>query len=306
MDDGKKHIAVKSNAFSPLSGNVVVPKSVASSSVVFKGVGHKLTGKNQLAFPILQAASTAYSYDLEDASTAAESDDASTAIKPMLVGKKTVLVSALQARNNARVVVSGSLDMFTDAYLAAEGSDNKAFVDELAKWAFHEKGVVKKVATKHHKRGEKDQLETYRIKDEVEFDLELSQWNGKTWVPLELDDIQMEAIMLDPYIRTTFKRLSSTSASTQYRASYKLPDTYGVFTYKIDYRRYGYTYLEHAENVIVRPFHHNEYDRFLSIAWPYYVSSFSMMAGFWVVCWLFLFNREPAGVQASGEKVKSN
>ena len=33
---------------------------------------------------------------------------------PHAVGKGTVLVAAMQARNNARVVFSGSIDMFSD------------------------------------------------------------------------------------------------------------------------------------------------------------------------------------------------
>jgi oligosaccharyltransferase complex subunit beta len=33
---------------------------------------------------------------------------------PHAVGKSTLLVAALQARNNARVVFSGSMDFFSD------------------------------------------------------------------------------------------------------------------------------------------------------------------------------------------------
>ena len=38
---------------------------------------------------------------------------------PHAVGKSTVLIAALQARNNARVVFSGSLDFFSDKFFTS-------------------------------------------------------------------------------------------------------------------------------------------------------------------------------------------
>lgn len=38
---------------------------------------------------------------------------------PHAVGKSVVLIGGMQARNNARVVFSGSLQMFSDEYLTA-------------------------------------------------------------------------------------------------------------------------------------------------------------------------------------------
>lgn len=55
---------------------------------------------------------------------------------PHAVGKNTLLIAGLQARNNARVVFSGSLDFFSDAFFnsavqkAAPGS--KRYVGFLA------------------------------------------------------------------------------------------------------------------------------------------------------------------------------
>ena len=47
---------------------------------------------------------------------------------PHAVGKNTLLVAALQARNNARVVFLGSLDFFSDEFFTASvqnGMTNK-------------------------------------------------------------------------------------------------------------------------------------------------------------------------------------
>lgn len=43
--------------------------------------------------------------------------------------------------------------------------------------------------------------------------------------------------------------------------------------------------------VPVRPFKHNEYERFLVCAYPYYASALSMMAGFFVLGFYFLYTK---------------
>lgn len=53
--------------------------------------------------------------------------------RALQVGSATVLVGGLQARNNARVILSGSTDMFSDALLMLQGSGNKEVHDFLPK-----------------------------------------------------------------------------------------------------------------------------------------------------------------------------
>lgn len=65
---------------------------------------------NELAIEVLTASSSAYSFD----------PDTAVNEYPHAVGKSTVLIGALQARNNARVVFSGSLELFSDRFLTAE------------------------------------------------------------------------------------------------------------------------------------------------------------------------------------------
>lgn len=59
---------------------------------------------NPLLLEVLTASSSAYSYHADVAITD----------YPHAVGKSTLLLTAMQARNNARVVFSGSLDFFSD------------------------------------------------------------------------------------------------------------------------------------------------------------------------------------------------
>ena len=60
--------------------------------------------ENPLLLEVLTASSSSYSYYA----------DVAISDYPHAVGKSTLLITALQARNNARVVFAGSLDFFSD------------------------------------------------------------------------------------------------------------------------------------------------------------------------------------------------
>src|SRR4051812_36171884 len=46
-------------------------------------------------------------------------------------------------------------------------SGNEAFARDLTEWTFQEDGVLKVVSRSHHKEGETEQLEIYRVKDDI-------------------------------------------------------------------------------------------------------------------------------------------
>lgn len=95
--------------------------------------------------------------------------------------------------------------------------------------------------------------------------------------------------MLDPYIRTTLKQVPVQSGSFgRFEANLRLPDRYGVFTFKVNYKRSGLTYILAEDQVSIRPLRHNEYPRFLTAAYPYYASTGSMIVGFLVFSAIWL------------------
>lgn len=102
--------------------------------------------------------------------------------------------------------------------------------------------------------------------------------------------------MLDPYIRRTLTPLPSASnqRAAKFQTHLQLPDVYGVFTFRVNYKRPGYTYLLDQSTVALRPFRHDEYPRFLTAAYPYYAGAASMSAGFlvFVVVWLSVWGTE--------------
>jgi oligosaccharyltransferase complex subunit beta len=110
--------------------------------------------------------------------------------------------------------------------------------------------------------------------------------NGK-WVPYQASDVQLEWIMLDPYVRTTL----SSDGKGLFSKTFKIPDVYGVFTFKVEYIRKGYSRLDSVVRVPVRPFLHNQYERFIQAAYPYYASAFSMLGGIFLFSWVFLYGK---------------
>ncbi|XP_047021906.1 dolichyl-diphosphooligosaccharide--protein glycosyltransferase 48 kDa subunit [Helicoverpa zea] len=281
---------------------VVSPKNLISSPTIvgdqntqpllFEGTGLILDKDNSLVLPILTADSTAYSYNPK------------SQVKeyPHAVGRKTVLIAALQARNNARIVFSGSLFFFSDEAfnsgiakvhgdkVSSAQSGNKALAVRLSEWAFGERGRLRVRNVHHHRQGEKDSSNTYTITDTVVYRIEIDELKNGKWQPFEANDVQLEFVRIDPFIRTTLKK----KPNGVYEAIFKVPDVWGVYQFKVDYDRVGYTRLYHSTQVSVRPLQHTQYERFIPSAYPYYVSAFSMMVGVFLFSFVFLYYKEDA------------
>ncbi|PIA55632.1 hypothetical protein AQUCO_00700148v1 [Aquilegia coerulea] len=280
------HILISSDDF--INSNVILGNKMIEAPVLFKGIGHTLNPVNSQVLKVLSASSSAYSANPETKFTS----------PPSLTGSKISLVSVVQARNNARILISGSLDLFSNRLFRSgvqkagsltkyPKSGNEQFATELSRWVFHERGHLKAVNVRHNKVGETDEPAMYRINDDLEYFVEIYEWSGTSWEPYVADDVQVQFYMMSPYVLKTI----STDQKGLYYTSFKVPDVYGVFQFKVEYHRLGYTSLNLAKQIPVRPFRHNEYERFLTAAFPYYGSSFSTMAGFFVFTIIYLYNK---------------
>jgi len=253
--------------------------------VLFRGIGHAIVAddKDRLITEVLTGSSTSYSH----VPTSAISSF------PHVAGVSTLLVSALQARNGARVVFTGSIDMFSDEFFGKEAqvcgtnqarqAGNEEFAEELTEWLFHERGILRYRDVSFNKAGESTKPSSFRVEDPLQFRMVIEQWNGEKWVAYKADDVQLDFTMLDPHVRKSM----SHDGKGLYTANFKVPDRYGVFQFKISYRRLGYTALSYAEQIPVTPFRHNEFERFIHQAFPYYTSAFSMLFGFLAFSVLF-------------------
>ncbi|KAL3527070.1 hypothetical protein ACH5RR_011726 [Cinchona calisaya] len=271
-----------------IESEVILGKKKIEAPILFKGIGHSLNAKNNLVFKVLSASSTAYSAD----------PNSKLSHPPSLDGSTISLVSVLQARNNARVLICGSLEMFSNQLLRAgvqkagqskkhAKSGNELFVIELSKWVFHERGHLKAVNARHHKIGESDEPAIYRINDDLEYSVEIYEWSGTNWEPYVANDVQVQFYMMSPYVLKTL----STNEKGLYHTSFKVPDVYGVFQFKVEYQKLGYTSLSLSKQIPVRPFRHNEYERFITTAFPYYGASFSTMLGFFIFSIVYLYSK---------------
>lgn len=283
-----------------------------AAPVLFRGVGMAVSDESELALRVLAAEATAYSADPR----AAIKDYAQSA------GTDTLLVAAVQANNNARVVVAGSLDLFSNDLFASgvagadeehkwASSSNRAFAAELSAWNFGERGMLRARDIVHRRadgslpatqlqRVAKEELPTslypdpeiapdnlvYRIKDEVEYAVTIEEWRDGAWQPHTADDVQLEFVMLNPYVRTALPN----RGGGRFATTFKVPDAYGIYKFRLHYRRPGYSVVIQDTQVSVRPFKHNEYERFIGSAYPYYAAAFAMLAGFFVFGFVFLYH----------------
>jgi oligosaccharyltransferase complex subunit beta len=241
------------------------------------------------------------------------------------------LVVAVQARNNARVVVAGSVEMFTNYFFAATIDaereirvGNERFCLDITLWAFAQTGVLRYRDVFHSKADGtppetalqgKDGAEAelaqsmypdpevsrdslvYRVRDRVAFSLVLEEFAGyregiASWRPFVAEDVQIEFVMLDAHVRTALTpcRLGGACGEVgTHRAEFSLPDQHGVFKFRVLYRRSGYSVIHTENQVTVRPFKRNEFERFIPAAYPYYATVFSLMFAFIALVFVLQF-----------------
>ncbi|WAQ80821.1 hypothetical protein PtA15_1A159 [Puccinia triticina] len=270
---------------------IVIPPSVRSTNlpVLFRGIGHAV-GKNPLLMSALRASPLAYSAEAKSK----ESDP-----NPFIIGDEIGLISAFQTKKQSRIVFVGSVDFFSDEFINTEltlpdgkktSTGNRKVIDHLTKWVFQEAGVLRIVSATHSKVGGEQEPPRYRVNDEIEYRVDVQMLQNGRWGPCPLKDLQLEFTMLDPHLRVTMTPTKSAKGThTTYSTVFRAPDRHGVFTFKLDYRRRtGYTHLEKGIQVSVTPLDHDQYERFILGAFPYYSGTLSVLASFLLFSFVWL------------------
>ena len=121
---------------------------------------------------------------------------------PLAIGNELVLVAGLQARNNARVVVSGSLAMFSDAFLAGNDAQLE-FTKSVILWATKNSGVLRSTDMTHYRVGETETPSYYTINEQIRFQIKIEELVAGEWVPFDQNDVQVDYHRLDPFVRRT-------------------------------------------------------------------------------------------------------
>jgi len=300
-DDGHGTLIV-SDTDNLLNNKLIVGNARSGAPFLYRGVGMSIDPENPLLLEVLTASSTSYTYKPDD----------QIVDYPQTVGKGTLLATALQARNNARVLFVGSLEFFSNEFFESsveKSSENsKRFTQSgneelsvaLTQWLFKEKGVLRVVEVKHHEVGQTQPPSAYTIKQNIVYSIKIEEMRDGKWQPFQGTDVQLEFIRLDPFVRTTL-----TNKNGVLEARFQLPDVYGIFKFNVDYKRVGYTYLFSSTQMSVRPLEHTQYDRFIPAAFPYYASSFAMMVGVFLFSFIQLYHHDaPQQVAAAAAQQK--
>uniref|UniRef100_A0A7N9CHX9 Dolichyl-diphosphooligosaccharide--protein glycosyltransferase 48 kDa subunit n=1 Tax=Macaca fascicularis TaxID=9541 RepID=A0A7N9CHX9_MACFA len=268
ISDLGQHTLIVADTENLLKAPTIVGKS-SLNPILFRGVGMVADPDNPLVLDILTGSSTSYSFFPDKPITQ----------YPHAVGKNTLLIAGLQARNNARVIFSGSLDFFSDSFF------NSA-VQKAAPGSQRCPRPTSRTLLGHCHGGHERSCPSGTT-GKKEYSIVIQQLSNGKWVPFDGDDIQLEFVRIDPFVRTFLKKKGG-----KYSVQFKLPDVYGVFQFKVDYNRLGYTHLYSSTQVSVRPLQHTQYERFIPSAYPYYTSAFSMMLGLFIFSIVFLHMKE--------------
>eukprot|EP01025_Chloroclados_australasicus_P030115 TRINITY_DN3018_c0_g2_i1.p1 TRINITY_DN3018_c0_g2~~TRINITY_DN3018_c0_g2_i1.p1 ORF type:complete len:447 (-),score=47.28 TRINITY_DN3018_c0_g2_i1:267-1586(-) len=268
------------------------------SPIAFKGIGQSHSKDSEYVSVILSGSQSAYS-----------GDAAYSIPEPpvLLAGNELALVTVVQVRTNGRVGIFGSMEMFSDKYFNTdiiEGfsgkkipkTGNAQFCVGVSEWVFKMRGVLQISSLRHSLVNSTEPApDTYTIKDDIQVAVDIMEVRGNDLIPYKSDSVQIEYVMLHPYVRATMEHNNKGTFSAQI----KVPDVYGVFKFVIEHHGLGYTYVTLVEQQPVRPFRHDQFERFIVAAYPYYASTIAMMIAFFMLSIFFLYHREEKVLQKS-------
>ncbi|RKF78873.1 Dolichyl-diphosphooligosaccharide--protein glycosyltransferase subunit wbp1 [Golovinomyces cichoracearum] len=327
LSSNEKHDVIlmpRPDAIRPDVKNFFRGDGIGGEVIAFpRGVGQTLGNDSPLLTPILRAPRTAYSYSSKEENNSVQD--------PFAVGPQLSLISALQARNSARLTVIGSAEMLEDTWFDATvkrsiglggiGSNgkelrtsNQAFAKEVTGWTFKEIGTLKVGQIKHNLQevGAQTELENprkYRVKNDVTYSIEISEYSWDKWVPYNPppgDEIQLEFSMLSPFQRLNLKSVSSNENSTVFSTSFRLPDQHGIFNFMVNYKRPFLSNIQEKDTVTVRHFAHNEWPRSWVItgAWPWIAGIGVTVLGWIAFIALWLWSKPQTSRNPSEKKLQ--
>lgn len=155
---------------------------------------------------------------------------------------------AFQGLNNGRVLWIGS------------PSIADTISEDTIEWTFQLRNVIRITKVSHVRESGPfvDVDDYYKVGDKAIFEMDMQEFNYKKgWVPYVASDVQLDFVMLDPYQRVT---LNSTKEG-RYSTILHIPDQHGMFTFNIDYKRPGLSYVSSQIVVPVRHLANDEYER---------------------------------------------
>lgn len=167
-DEGRSTLIVADTEYLIKNKLMVGDKAKQGAPFLYRGIGMTIDPENPLLVEVLTGSPNSYTYN----------PDSPITEYPHTVGKSSLLISALQARNNARVMFVGSLEFFSNDFFDASVENamtkkhhakagNEELSASLTKWLFKERGVLRVGKIKHNVVGEKQSPKAYTIKQNL-------------------------------------------------------------------------------------------------------------------------------------------
>lgn len=256
-------------------------ESIAGEHIVFSGPGATLFTDNELVDNVIWGSGSCYS-----------SDGATKPITkiPRAAGSGCLLAASVSTRVGSRAAYFGSFDALSNKVFDKAGKKHEGAMTSFVAWTLGHTGVLRTKNLVHSSIDDSGELANeYRVKDTIKFAIDVQVWDGPNgiWTAYVADDIQVEFVMLNPWVRQRLQYSGSPNGT--YSAVIPVPDQIGVYKFNIQYFRPGVSPIVVSKVVPVRPYLHNEYERFIGMASPYYAASFSMLIGVFLMGLVVLY-----------------
>lgn len=256
-------------------------ESIAGEHIVFSGPAATLFTDNELVDNVIWGSGSCYSSD----------GGAKPITKiPRAAGSACLMAASVSTRVGSRVAYFGSFDALSNKVFDKAGKNHEGAMTSFLAWTLGHTGVLRTKNLVHSSVDDSGELANeYRVKDTVKFAIDVQVWDGPKgiWTAYVADDIQVEFVMLNPWVRQRLQYSGSPNGT--YVAEIAVPDQIGVYKFNIQYFRPGVSPLMVSKVVPVRPYLHNEYERFIGMASPYYAASFSMLIGVFLMGLVVLY-----------------
>jgi oligosaccharyltransferase complex subunit beta len=180
------------------------PFIMTEKPLLYRGIGLKLVNfENYQLYELITSESTAFSKNYIKDST-------------QRVGS-LCLAAAVQGLNNARALILGSTEFFSDELFNLQEYGNKEAAIDLIAWTFQKSGVIRARDMFYHGEGAAGKETLFNVGEKIYYQVEVEIQDGYQWVPYSTNDLQVEFVMLDPWVRVGLQQQNSTST---YSASF--------------------------------------------------------------------------------------
>ncbi|KAJ1607336.1 dolichyl-diphosphooligosaccharide-protein glycosyltransferase beta subunit (Wbp1p) [Cryptosporidium canis] len=277
------------------SDAVFSPETCSNKGVLYRGIGFSnKTPNNELIIPLITACHTCISINnsIKSKSMIFFGNHLNSS-----TGEEIGLIMSMQARNGARATFSTDGKLCSDDTIL-ENNDNLKFCRDIFLWSFQQRGLLKITDISHKKINSSpamaeqyDETLNYTVEDIVQFSAKIYKYNDK-WEDYDSNDIQLEFTMLDPYVRTFLIKNATDPKGSTFSTTFKIPDVWGVYKFVINHRKVGYNTISYESITTVRNFRHDQNERFIISALPYYSAFIVTVISFCYFILLFISQEE--------------